>query len=69
MPHRIMPTPMTMPEGGSGAVAAVSVDPSDATLGPRALSRRSTSSRIPKMAKSQTAWKMGTGTLRPTWPA
>ncbi|HEX7460483.1 MAG TPA: hypothetical protein VF279_07615, partial [Acidimicrobiales bacterium] len=61
MPHSTMPTPSTMPAGARGAAAAAMVDPSEAMDGVLPRSHRSTRRRMPKMAKSSMAWKIGTG--------
>ncbi len=61
MPHSTMPTPSTMPDGARGAAPAAMVDPSEAMDGALARSHRSTRRRMPKMAKSSMAWKIGTG--------
>ena len=69
MPHSTMPTPMTMPAGARGARSAGIGEPSEATVGAFDRSHRSASRRMPKMVKSSMAWKIGTGSRRPTWPA
>ena len=73
MPHSTMPTPMTMPAGGSDRVSSVLVFEAalsaSTILGAWLRSHRSTRSRIPKMAKSPMAWKIGTGSRFPTSPA
>ena len=69
MPHSTMPTPMTIPAGGRRTGPGPAAPSSRAGAGADVRSHRSTSRRMPKMAKSSMAWKIGTGRRLPGWPA